>query len=221
MKERLKLNQLKLDYDLYPREHVDNYHVRELVEALEAEANFPPILIDAKTKRVIDGFHRVEAFRRVWGDDALIEAEAKEYASEADMFADAMEANSKHGRGLSPYDKARSIAKAETLGITLDKVSSLLQLTVDTVKEMKQERFAYYQTKLVALKRSAMHLAGQELDEEQMNYARKAGGLNQGFYINQVIAMLESDSLDDKNERVMNLLRKLYELLGGKVNVKV
>lgn len=216
---RLKISDLKQDYTLYPRQYINSYHVKEFVEALESGAKFPPIIVEAKTLRIVDGFHRVEAYRKHWGDTAEIEADVKEYAGDIEFYSEVISINSKHGQGLTEYDKANAIVKAESLGMTIDTIAPLLQMTIEKIGELRQERYATYQMQSVTLKGSIKHLAGTELDDNQMNYVRHAGGRQQTFYINQIIAMIESDSVDWNNEKVMNLLRKLHELLSGKLLV--
>lgn len=58
--------------------------MRQLAESLQAGATLPPIVVERETSRVVDGFHRVEAHRRVYGREAMIEVIEKEYASEGE-----------------------------------------------------------------------------------------------------------------------------------------
>jgi hypothetical protein len=210
---KMKVSKLLLDYDLYPRERIDPYNVNQMVEALKAGLELPPIIVDRKSKRVVDGFHRVRAHQKLYGADAEILAEVKDYPSDAVMFADAVRLNAGHGRQLSSYDRARCIAKAESLKIEPEVISSMLNMTPYSIAEMKQQRFATYKMEPWVLKRTTAHLAGKELTEEQASYNTKAGGMHQTFYLNQVIAMLEADTADWENPKVVGALKKLYELL--------
>ena len=108
---------LVLDRDLSPRARLGSNHVRQLAESLRAGAELPPIVVERQTSRVVDGFHRVEAHRRVYGPEALIDAVEKDYADEAELFEDAMRLNSAHGSRLAPYDQLRCVAIAERLSI--------------------------------------------------------------------------------------------------------
>jgi hypothetical protein len=211
--KQLKISSLVLDYDLYPRVQIQSYHVNEMARALEAGVELPPIIVDRKSKRVVDGFHRVKAYQKVYGLDAKIPAILKDYESEVAMYLDAISLNAAHGRPLSTYDKARCIARADELKLEPAVIAKALNTTLDRVIELKTERFALYEQKPIALKMSTAHLAGEELTKEQVNYNVKAGGMNQTFYINQVIAMLESDAVDWDNQRVVNALKRLHGLL--------
>lgn len=209
----VKTSKLVLDYDLYPREQIQSFHVRQMVEALEAGTVLPPITVDRKSKRVVDGFHRVRAYQKLYGKDAEISAILRIYESEAQMFAEAIALNTSHGRSLTPYDRARCIARAEELKMEPAVAAKALNMTVEALGRLKTERLGYFQTKPIVLKRTTVHLAGEEITEEQFAYNRQAGGMPPTFYINQVIAMLEADAVDWEDEKVVRVLNRLRELL--------
>jgi hypothetical protein len=213
MAKQLKISSLVLDYEFYPREQIQTYHVRELIEVLEAGIELPPIVVDRETKRVVDGFHRVRAYKKFYGANAKIPVILKDYENEAAIYVDAIALNAAHGRPLSPYDKARCIARAEELKLEPAVVAKALNTTVEKIAELKTERFAFYEKKQVVLKRTAAHLAGTELEKEQFEYNIHAGGMAQRFYVNQVIAMLESDTVDWHDERLIGCLKRLRGLL--------
>lgn len=209
----MKVSELLLDYELYPREKIESFNVSQMAESLSLGHQLPPIIVDRKSLRVIDGFHRVRAYQKVHGLDAEIPVELRDYKNEKEMFFDATHLNANHGRQLSPYDRARCIVKAEALKIKPEVISSMLNMSLERIGEMKADRFATYQMKPQALKRTTAHLAGKDLTFEQAEYNIKAGGMHQTFYINQVIAMLEADTVNWENPKVVNGFKKLYELL--------
>ena len=211
--QKIKLALLVLDYYLYPREQIQSYHVAGMVEALEAGAILPPIIVDRKSKRVVDGFHRVRAHYKAFGKDGSITAILRDYEDEAAMFIEAVKLNSAHGRNLSPFDRVRCLIRAEELKMKPELVASALNMTSERLGQMKAERLAYYKAKPIGLKRTVAHLAGRELTDEEVSYIHQAGGMNQTFYINQVIAMIEADTVDWENSSVVKALKRLHELL--------
>jgi len=213
MARKIEVSKLLLDYELYPRDRIEPYNVNQMVEALSAGLELPPVVIDRKSKRVVDGFHRVRAYQKLYGLDAKIPAEARDYKDDAEMFSDAVRLNVSHGRQLSAYDRARCIAKAESLKLELEVISSMLNMTPQRIAEMKSQRFATYKMAPLVLKRTTAHLAGKELTDDEVGYNVRAGGMHQTFYINQVIAMLEADTVNWENPKVANGFKKLYDLL--------
>lgn len=74
----------------------------------ETEAPIPPILVDRRTMRVIDGMHRLRA-ARLKGQE-VIDVEFFD-GSAADVFLRAVEANVRHGLPLSQADRRAATAR--------------------------------------------------------------------------------------------------------------
>ena len=213
MVKRIKIPKLKLDYKLYPRQRLNSYHVDEIVEALKAGVHMPPITVDKSSYRVVDGWHRIEAFRKLWGKDAQIDAELKEYASEAEVFQDSIRLNASHGQALSAMDEAHCLAKAQDFKLEPAVVATLLNITTERAEELVSNRLAISADGPIVLKGSTAFMAGRRLTQEQVDYNRKAGGLHPTFYINQVASMIESDSVNWEDERIVNGLKRLSQIL--------
>jgi len=90
----IKLADLVLDFEIYPRNDVSSTHVTALVDAFEAGEEIPPIIADAKSKRVVDGFHRVRMHDRLGHE--TVEVELRTYKNEAALFADAVRLNNQY-----------------------------------------------------------------------------------------------------------------------------
>jgi len=213
MSKKLKLSKLVLDYNFYPRQHLNNYHVNEIIEALKAGVHMPPIVADKSSYTVVDGWHRIEAVRRLWGEKASIDAELKEYASEAEMFQDSIRLNASHGQALSAMDEAHCLAKAEEFKLEPAVVATLLNITTERADELVSNRLAISSDGPIVLKGSTAFMAGRRLTQEQVDHNKKAGGLHPTFYINQVASMLESDSVNWDDARIVNGLKRLSHLL--------
>jgi len=233
--QKININEVILDYNLYPRMQIDSFHVSHMLDSLEANVELPPIIIDKNSKKVIDGFHRVDAFRRFYKKEKtkgklLIPAILKTYQTEAEMFIDAMKYNSSHGRMLTEYDRAHCIILAENLNISVDITSEALTITCKKYDELKAchlgelkhsphlinkkgNKTAKYKTELIPLKNTIRHKAGTELTEKQVETNKKLQGMEQSFYVNQIISLIESDLLNTENEYLMKRLEILNELL--------
>ncbi len=210
----MKVSELIIDFDLYPRNNVDKTHVRHLVDALEAGAELPPVLVDKKSKRVIDGVHRTRAALRHVGADGEISVIEKPYTNDAEMFLDAMRLNSAHGAKLDSADRVHCAIVAERLSISIEDVAGALQVRVDRFGSLVADRTATCGRLKVALKRTNRHMAGHKLSKQQREANERSSGMNQQFYVNQVIDLIESDLLNKENEKLMEKLSRLHELLG-------
>lgn len=218
--KRMPIAELVLDFDLYPRSQVDSHHVTELMEAMKADVALPPILIDKKSKRVIDGFHRVKGKARADGPRAEIDVIEKSYRNEKEMLLDAIRLNAGHGRALSAYDRAHAILLGAKLGIADKALAGALSVTLDRVEGLRVSKSAKSNGATVPIKRTIHHMAGRKLTKPQVVANKKLGGMNQLFYVNQLVVLIESDLLDRENDDLLIGLRKLYELLEDIVVVK-
>lgn len=215
---RIKVAELVIDYNLYPRQRIDSYHVNEMVESLKAGVIFPPVVADNESKRVVDGFHRCAALQRLYKEKAEVDVRLYKYASEAEMYKEAMRLNSAHGRNLTSYDKAHCILRGRELGLSDESIATALRMTTDRISALIGERWTADKE---VLKATMGHMAGKTLTQEQKEFLPKAGGMDQLFYINQVVALVETDSIDWGREQVVKTLRRLYEVLGKALKVEV
>lgn len=204
-----------LDYNLYPRNNVDQHNVRAIMDALEAGEEMPPIIIDRHTKKAVDGFHRTLA-KLKRDPDSEIEVIEKTYKNESEMFLDAMRYNSTHGARLDPCDRVRCTIIAEKLSIPLAAVAGALHVPAEKLGALKSDRTATTAGGLsIPLKRTIQHMAGQKLTKAQNAANDKLSGMNQVFYVNQVILLIESNLLNKEDEKLLDALRHLSELLEG------
>lgn len=209
----IKASELVEDFDLYPRGDVDGSHVLSLVQAIESGVSLPPVVACKKTKRIADGFHRRRALMRFHGDDVTIPVVLKAYKNDAELYAEAMMANSAHGRRLTSVDFSRAMTKGRALGMDDATIAKCLHLTIDKVTELVIDRSAKCGRITVPIKRTISHMAGKVLTKEQSAANDKLSGMNQAFYANQLITLIESDLLDKADERLIERLRVLHGLL--------
>jgi hypothetical protein len=131
---RIKLADLKLDESLYPRKAVNPFFVHRMLDALDAQ--FPPIVIEQSTGRLVDGWHRHQVYLAKGIKDTP--AIAKSYLNDADLFADAVRLNTTHGIPLTAYDLRNAIARLESMGYQRDAISEVVKLPVDKIAEISK-----------------------------------------------------------------------------------
>lgn len=211
------VSQCVLDYDLYPRHSVDESHVNALAEALKAGAVFPAVILDRVTFRVIDGFHRIEATRKVGSDDATISAELRDYPSETAMFAEAMLYNSRHGRRLTSYDRTRCVLLAREMGLGDEQTAQMLQISREKLDNLMLTRTAIGADEaIVPLKlTSSAALAGKTIGPLNVVANKAAGGMSVGYYCGQILNALGGGLVDWSNKDLIHRLQVLHATLGN------
>lgn len=219
-KQTVSLVSLVLDFTVYPRMTVDDYHVRSLKNAIYAGASLPLVVVEKNTLRVVDGFHRVGAMLSVRPSIREVEVLVREYVSEKDLFEDAVQLNAIHGKALSSYDKAHIIALSERYDIKEVDLAGAMHMTVDAVQKivrLKLGRVKVNQTTYEAtpIKLTVRHLAGKTLTQSQVEVMSQLGGMTPTFYANQLIKLIGAEMLDDTNDELFSRLECLLEALNG------
>ena len=212
--KKVPIASLVFDYSLYPRgEKMDSHEVSYMVDALEAGAKLPPILVEKKSNRVVDGFTRSTAFQKLYGDEATIDAVFRDYASDKELFADVMRYNSAHGKKLDRHDYVRCLLIGQKLGLKFDTIATSLNLTAAALKSLKDMKTARSNGFTVPLKKPIEHMRGRRLTQRQLEANNRLGGMQQTFYVNQIIELIEAELLDRKNENLMERLKHLGKLI--------
>jgi hypothetical protein len=212
---KLKASELVEDFSLYPRNSVFEGHVYDLAESIRAGAALPPVVADAGSKRMTDGFHRRRAWVKVHGDEAELDVMLIDYPDDAAMFKDTITRNAAHGRRLTTADLARCAALAEKFRVRRDELAGMLHVTRDRLKEITIKRFATGANgQRVIVRRGMAHLAesGERLTPEQEAAAPRLDGQTALHHARQLVLLLETDSLPE-DEDLAAMLARLLALL--------
>ncbi len=218
---KLKLSELTRDYHIYPRKDIKNEHVTNLKEAIEAEEILPPIVVEATTKRIVDGFHRYEAYVQLFDMSHKVPVIERKYRNEAELFLDSIRLNAAHGLTLDRVAKAKCAQKCRDLGLDDEQIAKALKMSTTRVQEILAEKTAYKANGKtpVILKGNLKYLRGKRLTKKQAEAVEKVGGWGLAYYVSQVITYLDGGLVDEKNEKMMDALlrlkKKLDEFLEG------
>lgn len=126
---KVKASDVLQDLSIYPRCTVDDGHVATLALVLEAGGELPPIVICRKTRRVVDGFHRLNAHGQYHGWESEIAAVEKDYIDDREMWLDAIRYNAKHGLPLTASDRHHCELKSKLIGVDGEQLSLALGIT--------------------------------------------------------------------------------------------
>jgi ParB-like nuclease domain len=222
MSEFVPLSQLVYDEQIYPRQDVNEQHVRTLQQAIEGGHDLPPIVVDKASNRIIDGVHRWQATTRLGRDQILVEF--RSYNSEAELFKDAVLLNSASKLPLDSYDKLKVIEIGTSLGLKELDLSAVLRTSVQHLRSLKP-RFATVeeaQDGVQALRRVALKAPVRHLRDKQIT-ASQAAAIRGGYVpgqsylltVRQLITALELDLLPPASEHptLWSELRRLKHLI--------
>jgi ParB-like chromosome segregation protein Spo0J len=209
----IKLEELVEDFDVYPRTMISGTHVARLRDAANAGAEFPPIVADNKSKRIVDGMHRVRV-QKILGKETIL-CELREYKNDAELFSDAVRLNASHGRPLGSYEIKRSIETLRRLGVDDKKIITIVRIPPARVIEIVRNFAMAEGDGERAVKAAYEHeMAGQTMTEKQEDAHAKLTGMSPTFHLRQVIIALESGMWTPSPAFIMDMDR-LTELWKG------
>jgi ParB-like chromosome segregation protein Spo0J len=187
-----KLIDLILDTTVYPRNEISGSTVQSLVDAIEMNDPVPPIVVDKASMRVVDGFHRYHAYKRLKRES--IPVVLRTYKNEAELFADAVRLNRAHGRSFDPYDLRRAVQKLSGYGFKDNTISDIIRIPRARIEQFKGEFAKGPRGTEIVLKRGLVQeLKGRSLTKEQVQANDRYSGYQPSFHVNQLIAILKAD----------------------------
>jgi hypothetical protein len=126
--EQVRASQLVWDKTIYSRPRIRKANVESLRMAIRAEQSIPPIVVEKRTNRIVDGIHRWQAWRQEKGDDVMLEVDFREYADENALWADSVKLNSGRGIQRTRTETQWVVVKSKERGIKLEEIAGLLFL---------------------------------------------------------------------------------------------
>jgi len=212
----VKAIELVFDWNMWPRQAVqklDSTNLARMRATLSAGFGLPPIIVNKKDYRIVDGFHRTKAVLDVLGDDAEIAVEFREYENDSAMFLEAGALNSYHGLTMSPKDRAHFILKCRKMKIPPAAIAGALRIDPKQMKEFIKNRSAKTKDgELIPLAAGARGLAGKELTETQEHYARTANGCLPEMYASMLLNALNANAFT-VTPKTANVLRRLRDVI--------
>jgi len=231
MKKKLKPSLLLEDFGIYPRASLDDIAVNRYADAIRAGATFPAPTVDRDTLRIVDGWHRIRAHKKVSSDEPIT-VDVVAFADEAALVCFAVEANSHHGRSYGTQDAIRAVSILNEHGISRAEAAKILSITEAKIDRMIETRVARASnmritttrpksarhdngetTHAVTLKPALKHLAGHELTAEQEDVNGYLSGLSQVYLVRQLSMLADQKLLDYDDKSLLHDLAQLRVLL--------
>lgn len=138
----MKISEIVYEEKIYPRGKVDMNVVNQYRESID---KLPPLVVDGKN-RLIDGYHRLLAYRQEHYE--TVDVEVFDCEDDGECLLEAIRRNATHGKQLSSMEKKRhaltlyDLKKSDELILSALSISkaTFYEWTKDKRKEEKEER---------------------------------------------------------------------------------
>ena len=94
--EQIKLGDSVCDTQYQVRRKINSTTVNEYAEFMRNDVIFPPMVLEEKTNKIICGFTRYEAYKKVFETDELISVVFKSFKKKKDLLIFAAKSNNEH-----------------------------------------------------------------------------------------------------------------------------
>lgn len=209
----LPLAKLVEDLDIYPRTQVSSINVTHILAAIQSGKDLPLPVIDRKSKRIVDGFHRCRAWRKHLGDDGVIEVDMRSFADDAAIFRTAVELNIGHGLPLQEIERRRITLRLQEMGVSDDEIAQTLHVPPARIEKILVRTATVVEeggsVHLEPLKRPHFHLQGSELTADQVRAARSAPGTTYSLLVRQLRQAIRFRLLNGADATLVGELRLL------------
>ena len=222
---KVALASLIFDGTVYPRHSVDMSHVADIARAIEAGQEIPLPVVERKTKRIVDGWHRCKAYQKILGRGGEIEADLRSYPDELTLLKDAVRLNSGQGRKLDQQDRTRSAIMLEQAGMPVTEIADTLRTTENRVRELLV-RVVLVRPKgggdperqpAKPVTYPASGAGPRELSEAQYQVMQSSNGHRTAQTVTQLTAELESGVTDLTAPGLPGKLWRLHDVIASTV----
>lgn len=218
----IKISQVKLDNEYYPRLKWSWQTSYDYSKSMEAGIEFPLIevaIID-DSHYLVDGKHRLEAYKMLKEEfvTVLINEDIKDLKK---LFVEAVKRNITHGRPFSVQEKADLCTKLQKFDMTKEEVSKLIGVPITNFNKFVSDRITNTLTgETISLKAVVKHKAGEVVDDNFDQLQQDFSTTSQYSIIIQMIDLLKNDLIDLTNKRTVTKLNELVSLIKTKTKGK-
>jgi ParB-like nuclease domain len=223
------------DFSLYPRNHISDFHVMEIVHAINGGFIPPPVVACRRTKRMVEGYHRRRAYQKL--GIPTIPVEFRTYRDDTEHWKDAV-ALQPNGLNFTPRDQLRIMQiSMEKFSLSEEFTAQLMRTSVSHLRKIKPRYASVGEARdkspelrrrpgrtepekrspaKVHLKGSTRHLSGRTITRSQADANEGAPGVSYLLLVNQLISAFQNDLLPPPGQHPR--LWERMEVLGDEID---
>lgn len=213
------LSELQQSEQILEIRRVNPVFVSRYRQAMRQGDEFPPLVI-TKDNVIVSGNHRFEAYTEEYPEDHKVPVEVRKYDNEAEMIADAVKDNARHGNPLDGISRKRAILRLLELGKDEDAISKLFGVSVKHITKMAGEYVVVRGNGKRPVKRGLEHLTGKTVSKKQYKaHDQKDRAMKVYSQCEQINRWLENGWVDFEDKRNTKALTDLASTIDEKLGI--
>lgn len=219
--QKIKLMDIVIDPTIQVRE-VKPFTVSKYAQAMKAGAQFPPLLLEEKTNRVVCGNNRYFAYKSAFDPDYEITVEFRRFKDDAEIIRVAAKDNSTHGAQMDTWDCKRIASRLIGYGDTPEQIAEVLSIPVKKIETWSGmnvivigNKAKGVKTEALPVKNSLSHMAGQKIKAADYEAHSRS---DLGTPVKNLAAMItrhiKSGLINTEDHKTMENLTALHSALG-------
>ena len=208
---KIKLKNLVFDDELTSIRKINPVTVSKYRQSYRQGADFPRIIIERETKKIVSGNHRVTAMLAEFGNDYVIDVIAKSYKHRKELLYDFARENAKHGEPLDTYTKKKLVLSAIKQGGKIEDLAKILNTPAAKLENYGNDLIGVTVGSKVE-QRPAKHGYRPERPISEADYKQHEKydkGMSVVQQANQLSRWIEADAVAC-NDRNLSALKKLH-----------
>lgn len=224
--KKMRIGDLVFDKNLTEIRPVNMYFVSRYRQAARSGAQFPALIIEKGTKRIVSGNHRATMYLEEYGEDHEVDVIEKAFPDEKDVLREFAKENSKHGNALSGWSMKYITQKLLDLGDTPEDIASVLNIPVQKIKKMgdmfvvvtgDKKKKEHKPVKNGVSKK----ILGTEIKSSEWEVHKKNDrGISPVKIAEQIMRWIENDWIDWDDEKTLETFKSLLESIENKIRMR-
>jgi len=199
--QTIRLSDIIKDNQFQVRHAIDEFHVGTLKQILLAGQDFKDKMKLLPDGRIISGFHRFEAYKKVYDPQDTIQVEICDL-NEEDAYLLAIRENANHGKPLQTWDKKNIRRSLQSMGYGDGDISTMLGISLDRFAEWDRSQVIVRKPNLPSEKKDVKSNVKlpQEVTEKQYESHVKNHAGRTAFHARRILVRLEDGTIEDDSQ---------------------
>jgi hypothetical protein len=211
--KQVRLDEIVADTSLQVRKEINGWYVSKYVQVLKSGKNFKDSIVVLPDMRIVSGFTRYEAYKRVLDPSDKIPVRIYEAESEEDAFQFAVRENITHGQPLEEFEKKSIRRRLQHQGWTDEQISQFIGVSLERLYKWDAERVVVNSGgKQQQEDTKPGTRLPQQVSQKQYEQHVNHHAVSTVFHARKVLQRIKDGTIE-RDEKTVNVLEELRQAL--------